>query len=204
MAGHDQGLDLALVQGPQAFFEAGAGPAAFFQLAGQLLDEALLFRCLKGPFQGDDFLQDAVGGIGGLGPQPALEPFPDVGMQDRLDLAHEVVGTAQDEAVETVLLENVECFLGGFFIMVMDRGVDVPFHAPRLLPLSAAFDFLGDIRLHFVEQRDLAHKDFVPFGFATVDEECDQLVEFIQNEGQGPDEGVGVEDNAAAWRLRQG
>ena len=106
--------------------------------------------------------------------------------------------------METVLFEQVESLLGGSLVVVVDRGVHVPLHAAGFLPLTAALDLLGDVRLHLVEKRDLAHEDLVPLGFVAVDEESDQLVELVQDEGQRPDERIGVEDDAVARRFRQG
>ena len=97
--------------------------------------------------------------------------------------------------MKAVLFEQVEGLLGGLLVMIVDGGVHVPLHAPGFLPFAAAFDLLGDVRLHLVEQRDLAHEDFVPLGLAAVDEEGDQLVEFVQDRGTA----AGQRD----WRRRR-
>jgi hypothetical protein len=133
----------------------------------------------------------------------ALEPFAHVGVEHRLDLADQVIGAAQDEAVEAVFLEQVEGLLGRFLVVVVDGGVDVALDVAGLLPLAAALDLFGDVRFHLVDQRDLAHEDLVPLGFMAVDQEGDQLVEFVQHQRQRPDEGIGVEDDAVAGPFGQ-
>ncbi len=204
VVGHDERLDLELVEPLEGLLDPGAGFAAALELGDEPGDDLDLLLRVQPFLELEGLLEHLRRRVGRLGLEMAFDALLQIGVEDGLRVRIGVVLASQEQPIEPALPEQVEGELGRLLEVLQDVGFEVPLDPPGRGTLeTGVLHPAGDVARQALERRDPAHMDVVEPRLSPAEEQDADPAVFFQDGQERPDIEILVEDDPVPRAMGQ-